>query len=952
MLTATQAKSIEGTERYFETLNYGDYYTGVEVGAKWHGQLAKPLGIEEGSPVTQDQFKALLRGLHPVTGKKLAQRMRQDRRPGIDLTFSVPKSVSLAWGINQDEAILDALREAVHETMSKDVEPLMCRRDRTGKNTHTQNRLQTGNIVYADFLHKVARPANGKVDMHLHLHAFVMNLTAADGKIFAAEPEEIFRQRQCLQAKFEARLACTLEKQLGYQIVKSEFVQGGRLKAGWEIAGIDRKTCEKFSTRTQQVEEYAQANNIHDPAAKSKLGAKIREKKDKGLSLVQLREQWNERLTPEEQAAFAKLKRRTALLSNEQSETLRAEAAVQYALDHHLYRQSTVERHVIVGSALEQGLTLTPEQIENALDREGILHTSQGTRGVDRHFVTTQEVLDAESRMIDEVRSGRGTRKRIALKEHVFERDWLNEQQKSAVNHVLNSRDSCSAITGGAGTGKSSLMEEAAAAIKANGKELHVFAPSTGAVEVLQEKNFDNARTVEHLLRNKKLHPELRDQVLWIDEAGLLDVRSMNGILAIAKEQNAKVVLSGDSRQHESPRRGAALRILEQEAGLNVARIDEIQRQKGTYKRAVELISLGHQVIDTKTGLTGLVAGFDLLDKCGKIQEITGEERHAVLAKHYMKTRKAQKSALVVSPTHAEGKAVTEFIRTELKKAGAIGKEVREFSQLRSLNMTEAEKSLPSKFTQAGTIIQFHQNAAGFTRGERYRVEHTRDGTPVLRSVQRKEAAKAIPHDVPNRFEVYLEDRIEFAKGDKIRFSLGGTTKDNKRRISNGRLDEVEGFDRQGNLRLKSGMTVDQDYGHWDLGYAITSHASQGKDRDIAIAAIGAQSLAAVNAKQLYVTISRAKEDVALYVDDKAAVRRAIQRAGEQVSATELFKAKAIEHRQAERMRSLRHSRFLDRVRQWWQSHMAERAPAYVQSQTALYRSRSHSNLKKGFDQS
>jgi len=37
-------------------------------------------------------------------------------------------------------------------------------------------------------------------------------------------------------------------------------------------------------------------------------------------------------------------------------------------------------------------------------------------------------------------------------------------------------------------------------------------------------------KTVEHLLRNKQLHPDLKDQVIWIDEAGLLDVRSMNGI--------------------------------------------------------------------------------------------------------------------------------------------------------------------------------------------------------------------------------------------------------------------------------------------------------------------------------------------------------------------------------------------------------------------------------------
>ncbi|MFB2351793.1 hypothetical protein, partial [Priestia megaterium] len=70
----------------------------------------------------------------------------------------------------------------------------------------------------------------------------------------------------------------------------------------------------------------------------------------------------------------------------------------------------------------------------------------------------------------------------------------------------------------------------------------------------------------------------------------------------------------------------------------------------------------------------------------------------------------------------------------------------------------------------------------------------------------------------------------------------------------------------------------------------ITSHASQGKDRDLSIAAIGSQSLPAVNAKQFYVTVSRGKKDVAIYVDDKAAVRRAIRDAGQQRSATELVR--------------------------------------------------------------
>ncbi|WP_283434817.1 relaxase domain-containing protein [Neorhodopirellula lusitana] len=53
-----------------------------------------------GTDVTKEQFDALLQGKHPVSGDAMTQRNRKDRRPGMDLTFSVLKSVSLDWAIN------------------------------------------------------------------------------------------------------------------------------------------------------------------------------------------------------------------------------------------------------------------------------------------------------------------------------------------------------------------------------------------------------------------------------------------------------------------------------------------------------------------------------------------------------------------------------------------------------------------------------------------------------------------------------------------------------------------------------------------------------------------------------------------------------------------------------------------------------------------------------------
>ncbi|MEO0531867.1 MAG: MobF family relaxase, partial [Planctomycetota bacterium] len=662
MLNATQARSIAGAQQYFRTtLTQGDYYLGAEVNGSWRGEGAMVLGLAAGRPVTPEHFKALLEGRHPANGRKLVQRLRQDRRPGVDLTFSVPKSVSLAWAVNGDERILNALREAVYETMALDVEPLVCRRVRSGAKAASTDRKNTANLIYADFLHKTSRPVDGVVDPHLHIHAFVQNLTFDSGRFYAAELEEVMRQLPALQAKFDARLARRLQHDLGYRVVATQFRQSRRLKRGWELAGVERATIEKFSTRTSQIEAYAEEHGIDSAAAKGDLGAKTRQKKEPGVAIDRLRKRWVHRLSPVEKAAFAALaKQAQGTAGEEEGVAPTAGEAVRFALEHHLYRNSTVERHQVVGTALERGLTLTPEAVEAALSSEdGVIDASQDVRGADRRYITTREVLEAERRMVAFARESRGTRLPIGRVEHVFERDWLNDQQKNAVRHVLASRDGVTAVTGGAGTGKSSLMAEAAEAIRGNGKEVFVFAPSTGATEVLQKKGFDNAQTVEYLLKNDKLHAHLTGQVVWIDEAGLLDVRAMNAVFDIAKAQNARVVLSGDTRQHASPRRGEAMRLLETEAGLHVARIEKIQRQQGRYRQAVELISRGHEVIEPRTGMTGMLAGFDRLDELGKIHELPDGDRHAALADAYLQVAHAGRSTLVVAPTHAEGHAAT-----------------------------------------------------------------------------------------------------------------------------------------------------------------------------------------------------------------------------------------------------------------------------------------------------
>lgn len=96
-------------------------------------------------------------------------------------------------------------------------------------------------------------------------------------------------------------------------------------------------------------------------------------------------------------------------------------------------------------------------------------------------------------------------------------------------------------------------------------------------------------------------------------------------------------------------------------------------------------------------------------------------------------------------------------------------------------------------------------------------------------------------------------------------------------------------FTSEGDIRLTNGVTVPKDYGGLTHGYTVTSHAAQGKTVDTVLVAMGQESLMAANRQQLYVSVSRGREAVRLYTDDKAAMQAAVQASAVRLSTTELL---------------------------------------------------------------
>ena len=355
---------------------------------EWLGKGAEMLGLDGSN--NQDHFISLAHNLHPQTGQQLTTYTRDNRRVGVDMTFSAPKSISLARelaGPNNegDPRIEEAHREAVKYAMSL-IEKGMEARVRKGG--AFSNRT-TGNLVAYHVTHRDTRinADDGHPDPQLHEHVFVFNASfdLVENQWKAAEIAQIKKDAPYYEAIYHNRLASNV-KDLGYGIE--------RRGKSFEIAGISQELRDKFSRRKQYIDMVAKKLGITNPESRAKLGATTRLQKSKELA-DDLQPYYASRLTPQE-------KQQLASLEGKLSRATTTEAAVAFAIGHMFERQSVVNEKRLYETAIRHGIGwVTPEEVQQEAKRQGLL--------VRNGEATTKGVLAEESRVIAFARDGKGT---------------------------------------------------------------------------------------------------------------------------------------------------------------------------------------------------------------------------------------------------------------------------------------------------------------------------------------------------------------------------------------------------------------------------------------------------------------------------------------------------------------------------------------------------------------
>jgi conjugative relaxase-like TrwC/TraI family protein len=847
---AAQAKS------YYEVSDY--YENGPEeLKGLWFGTGAELLGLS--GQVNKEQFERLVDNLHPMNGSPLTVRTRDDRRVGADVTFSAPKSVSIAWGVLQDQNILNAVQESARETMV-DMEKDAQTRVNVARNVmHLE---KSGNIVGASWLHTTSRPVpHQPPDCNLHVHCWVANATMSRNRWTALDMVAMVRDSKYYEGLFQSRLASKIQS-LGYAVQRSEH--------NFEICGISRATIDKFSKRTTEIEKLAGELGITDINAKGKLGAQTRSKKSKSIEAKELPKVWEASLNDKEKRDLA----RVAAKGLRNPNPITAKEAVDYSISHLFERDSVVRERQLITEGLYHGMgSNSVDSVRKEFNSRPWIREGQD----DKALLSTPDILKEEQKLLAYARGGRDAVQPLAPHSTIT-REWLSDEQKTAIHDLLHSTDRLQIVRGVAGSGKTTLFTEAVERIEEAGTRVIALAPTAEATEVLRSEGF-NATTLASFIVDEKSHAEATGAVLLVDEAGLIGTPSLAKLVSVAKSIDARIILAGDTRQHAPVERGHALRLLEEQAGIRPKEIKEIRRQQGefqeAYRNAVRLLSEG-KVLD----------GFDRLDALGFVHQVADDqERYRQLARDYADARHSGKSTLVIAPTHTERDTVTHYLRDELKARGYVHGPEKGVLSLQSKHLTTAERSDPLHYA-IGDVVEFTaRGKGGFKPGDRLTVTNISNKTV---SATCRGNAVEIPLGSSGAFDVYTPQKTQIAAGDIIRITRNRRASEESKRISNGSLYELEGFTDQGELKLKNGPVLDPEWGFVDHGVAVTSYGSQGKTRQRIFVAQSSTSFPASSPEQAYVSASRGVERVDVYSDNVSDLRTAIARSQPKRLAIEL----------------------------------------------------------------
>jgi conjugative relaxase-like TrwC/TraI family protein len=694
-----------GQAGYYLGLAREDYYLqGGEPPGHWFGSGARRLGLS--GEVQPNHVYNLFDGLSPSGDRALVQLQRQEgrtlHRPGWDLTFSSPKSVSTLWS-----QASETTRRKIEEIHSRSVEAALeflqdtAASTRRGKNGTVMERV---GLVVATFEHSTSRA----LDPQLHTHALVLNVCVRDdGSTGALSSLDLFLSKMAAGTLYRAELAKGLQLELGLPIERE--------RSWFEVRGVSRELMETFSTRRKEIQAELTRSGLKSAEAAAVAAIQTRSAKE-GFSRSEMFAQWRaqgmslqwsepevQRLLGPHPIAF-----RTA---HESAEA--CERAVQRVTqdEAHFTKRDFVRCVAEEGQTRGLGAADIRQASSEFLARSTEIIPLGEYRGQERF--TTRRMFAMEKELFAEAQKlavDNSLSLHAETTMRVFVRHGsMSEEQFKAAWHLTVETGGFGVVSGMAGTGKTRMVEVAREAWEAEGYRVLGATVSARAARELAAGGKMETRTIARLLSDieqRSANPLDSKTVLVLDEAGMVATPEMRRLVLACEEAGAKLVLIGDERQ--LPPIGPGAPMLELGNRFGRAELTDVRRQNQPWARqAVKDFATGQaEQALTEFVRRGLVTFSE-----------TRAASQAALVAAWRNEGISPQDSLLLAPTGEEVRALNRLAQQARQGAGELGDQWTEICGER---------------VHLGDVVRFTKNkpSLGIANGDRATIESiSEDGT-------------------------------------------------------------------------------------------------------------------------------------------------------------------------------------------------------------------------------
>jgi conjugative relaxase-like TrwC/TraI family protein len=528
-------------------------------------------------------------------GKRVNQRVQ-----AFDHCFSSPKSVSLlaaAGGPQTRRLLAEGRAEALQVGIQYlERHGIGVRRDHNG----TDRYRAVGGLVAVAFEHRMSRAG----DPNSHSHVLVQNAAQGpDGRRTALDSDRLYAHLMAADHVYLAAERAALTQRLGVRWGPVD----GRSGAA-EIIGLDDRTLiERFSKRSEQIDQWLDTHGLSGIKASSAAAVATRAPKDYSESEQSVYQRWTQELAEQGVGERQLVEVCSGGWGRPATRTELDAALDALAGPDGLTEQASTFTRTDVVDALAKRLPVgrsaqeALDQVEAVADRfldERAMRVGRDRRlGVDRF--STPELLGLERQLVDGATGRAGESCAVVRPEvvrQVLDRHGsAGEDQAAMVRDLTQGGAGVAVVVGRAGSGKTWALGLAREAFELDGYQVLGTAPTGIATVALADEGFADARTIDRLLLDLgRGRTELDGRtVLVVDEAAMVGTRKLAPLLGHAERTGAKVVLVGDDRQFASIQAGGGFRALRLRLGASELTVNRRQVEAWE-QRAIDDVRAGN----------------------------------------------------------------------------------------------------------------------------------------------------------------------------------------------------------------------------------------------------------------------------------------------------------------------------------------------------------------------